>query len=54
MREPSVMQHLREDPLEWHRHGMTSPSEIDRIVQTKLSLGTAAEPTYADFFLVAA
>ncbi|WIB25965.1 MULTISPECIES: hypothetical protein [unclassified Curtobacterium] len=54
MREPTAMHELRADPLEWHRRGLTSPVEIDRIVMSRLGLGTAAEPTYADFFLAAA
>ncbi|QWS33740.1 hypothetical protein AABM26_15130 [Curtobacterium aetherium] len=54
MREPTAMQELRADPLEWHRRGMSSPVEIDRIVMSRVGLGTSADPTYADFFLAAA
>jgi hypothetical protein len=51
-----LMQELRSDPLEWHRRGMSSPVEIDRIVISRLGagLGVSADPTYADFFQAAA
>jgi hypothetical protein len=54
VRDTAAMQELRADPLEWHRRGMSSPVEIDRIVMTRVGLGTSADPTYADFFLAAA
>ncbi|NII42507.1 hypothetical protein E9228_003176 [Curtobacterium flaccumfaciens] len=54
MRDSTLMQELRSDPLEWHRRGMSSPVEIDRIVISRLGIGVSADPTYADFFQAAA
>jgi hypothetical protein len=54
MHEPTAMQALRADPLEWHRRGMSSPLEIERIVSTRLGFGTHTDPTYSDFFTATA
>lgn len=51
-----VLEQLRRNPNEWHRRGMTSPTEIDQLVTERLghryTLNTA-EPSYADFFIAA-
>ncbi|WP_182066339.1 hypothetical protein [Curtobacterium sp. ME12] len=46
---------LRQIPTEWHRRGMSSPAEIDALVNERLGqprLATVAPsgPSYADFF----
>ncbi|MDM7886541.1 hypothetical protein QUG92_15630 [Curtobacterium sp. RHCKG23] len=59
MSNHTVLEQLRRNPTEWHRRGMTSPTEIDQLVTERLghlyisnSLN-AAEPSYADFFVAA-
>ncbi|QKS18833.1 hypothetical protein HUN58_01990 [Curtobacterium sp. Csp1] len=53
------LEQLRRIPTEWHRRGMTSPTEIDQLVTERLghrysnnTLNTS-EPSYADFFVAA-
>lgn len=51
-----ALEQLRRIPTEWHRRGMSSPADIDRIVTERLGrrMGTTQpnpEPSYADFFV---
>lgn len=59
MSNHTVLEQLRLNPTEWHRRGMSAPTEIDQLVTERLghlyisnSLNTA-EPSYADFFVAA-
>jgi len=59
MRSRHDLAALRQDPSEWHRRGMTAPSEIDQMISERLgtafpgSSRSALEPSYADFFTAA-
>ncbi|MBF4616281.1 hypothetical protein [Curtobacterium sp. VKM Ac-1376] len=51
-----ALDRLRNEPLEWRRHGLTPPTELDAIVATRLAgvvRGVPTDPTYADFFAAA-
>jgi hypothetical protein len=54
VRDESRLHQLRQIPGEWHRRGMTSPAELDAIIEARLGepfgIHSAAEPSYADFF----
>lgn len=45
----AALAHARQDPQQWHRHGLTSPHELEAIVAARVH-GRPAEPRYADFF----
>ncbi len=54
----ALLDQLRGDPTEWHRRGMSAPTDIDRIVADRLdarytTTARATEPSYADFFVTA-
>ena len=57
MREPVSLDVLRTRPIEWRRRGMTPPSELNRLVAARVAdhehTFVPAEPSYADFFVVA-
>ncbi len=50
---------LRLNPSEWHRRGMSAPTDIDKLVTERLghrytnNTQHTAEPSYADFFVAA-
>jgi hypothetical protein len=47
---------LRLNPTEWHRRGMSAPTDIDKLVSARLGYrytSETAEPSYADFFVTA-
>ncbi|KTR40377.1 hypothetical protein NS263_07895 [Curtobacterium oceanosedimentum] len=50
---------LRLNPTEWHRRGMSAPTDIDKLVSARLGYRYTsdtqhtAEPSYADFFVAA-
>lgn len=61
MREHTDFAALRQNPREWHRRGLSSPTEIDALVSARLgqcfragSFGSSpmSDPSYADFFVV--
>lgn len=54
MHDSNRLHQLRQIPGEWHRRGMTSPAELDALIDARLGEGygngSATEPSYADFF----
>lgn len=56
MTDHDALDRLRRIPTEWHRRGMSAPGEIDQIISARLgeryTTQYAAEPAYADFFVV--
>lgn len=57
MRDTLSLDTLRQRPVEWRRRGLTPPSELNAIVAARLdgpgSTFVPAEPSYADFFVIA-
>jgi len=45
----TTLAHARQDPLQWRRHGLTPPHELEAIIAARLH-ALPAEPRYADFF----
>jgi len=45
----AMLTRARQDPLQWRRHGLTPPHELEAIITARLH-ALPAEPRYADFF----
>ncbi|MDP4332435.1 hypothetical protein Q7F20_03570 [Curtobacterium sp. A7_M15] len=59
MNNDTLLEQLRRIPTEWHRRGMSAPTDIDKLVTERLGhryisdTQHTAEPSYADFFVAA-